>query len=98
VLATQQKRRSSVDEIGAGLLLFGLASKLIAGATNPTADTRSWDNLPQYLSFTALKVPPGQHTAAVDFLDASGQSRKKKSVSFTVIDPSKDIVIFLSDK
>ncbi len=98
VLATKQNRRSSADEIGAGLLLFGLASKLISGATNPTADTRGWDNLPQYLSFAALKVPPGQHTATVDFLDSSGQSRKKKSVSFTINESSKDTVIFLSDK
>lgn len=96
ILASQQKRRSNADEVGAGLLLFGLASKLISGATNPTADTRCWENLPGHLSFAAAKLPPGQHTAAVEFLNAAGTPHRVKTATFTV-QPGRDTVVFLSD-
>ncbi len=97
VLASQQKRRSNADEIGAGLLLFGLASKLISAATNPTADTRTWDNLPGYLSFTATELPPGQHVAAVEFQNLAGTTIRVKTATFTVA-PGRDTVIFFSDR
>lgn len=96
ILASHQKRRSNADEIGAGLLLFGLASKLISGATNPTADTRCWENLPGHLSFAAAELPPGQHTATVEFLNATGITHRVKTATFTV-QPGRDTVVFLSD-
>jgi tetratricopeptide (TPR) repeat protein len=96
VLASHQKRRSNADEIGAGLLLFGLASKLISGATNPTADTRCWENLPGQLSFAAAELPPGQHTATIEFLNAAGTPHRTKTATFTV-QPGRDTVVFLSD-
>ena len=96
ILASHQKRRSNADEIGAGLLLFGLASKLVSGATNPTADTRCWENLPGYLSFAAAELPPGQHTATVEFLNASGTAHRVKTLTFTV-QPGRDTVVFASD-
>lgn len=96
VLASQQRQRSNADEIGAGLLLFGLASKLISGATNPTADTRCWENLPGHLSFAAAGLPPGQHTATVEFLNAAGIPHRVKTATFTV-QPGRDTVVFLSD-
>ncbi|MEQ2009248.1 MAG: hypothetical protein ABMA26_20900 [Limisphaerales bacterium] len=97
VLASHQKQRSNADEIGAGLLLFGLASKLISGATNPTADTRCWENLPGHLSFAATELPPGQHTATVEFLNAAGTPHRVKTATFTV-QPGRDTVVFLSDR
>jgi hypothetical protein len=96
VLASQQNRRSNADEVGAGLLLFGLATKLISGATNPTADTRCWENLPGHLSFAAAELPPGQHTATVEFLNAAGTPHRVKTATFTV-QPGRDTVVFLSD-
>ena len=93
---TQQGRRSNADEIGAGLLLFGLASKLISGATNPTADTRCWENLPGHLSFAAAELPPGQHTATAEFLNAAGTPHRVKTLTFTV-QPGRDTVVFVSD-
>lgn len=96
ILASQQRRRSNADEIGAGLLLFGLASKLISGATNPTADTRCWENLPGHLSFAATELPPGQHTATAEFLNAAGTPHRVKTATFTV-QPGRDTVVFLSD-
>ncbi|KAF0177934.1 MAG: hypothetical protein FD161_2133 [Limisphaerales bacterium] len=94
--ATQQGRRNAGDEVGAGLLLFGLATKLISGATNPTADTRCWENLPGHLSFAAAELPPGQHTATVEFLNAAGTPHRVKTATFTV-QPGRDTVVFLSD-
>ncbi len=96
ILASHQKQRSNADEIGAGLLFFGLATKLISGATNPTADTRCWENLPGHLSFAAAELPPGQHTATVEFLNASGTPHRVKTVSLDVA-PGRDTVVFLSD-
>lgn len=97
VLASHQKRRSNADEIGAGLLLFGLASKLVSAATTPTADTRCWENLPAHLSFTAAELPPGQHTATIEFLNAVGAPHRVKTATFTV-QPGRDTVVFLSDR
>ena len=96
ILASHQKRRSNADEVGAGLLLFGLASKLISGATNPTSDTRCWENLPGHLSFAAAELPPGQHTATAEFLNAAGTPHRVKTATFTV-QPGRDTVVFLSD-
>jgi hypothetical protein len=98
LLVRKQGRKSNADEIGAGLLLFGLASKLISSATNPRADTRAWDNLPQYLSFAAFRVPPGQHSLTAEFQTASGQPRKKKTLTINLPATSKDVVVFVSDK
>jgi len=39
--------------------VIGIFSKVASAATTPQADTRTWDNLPQYLSFAALRLPPG---------------------------------------
>ncbi|MFT4691359.1 MAG: hypothetical protein ACKVHO_06500 [Verrucomicrobiia bacterium] len=98
VLAQQQGKKSNADEIGAGLLLFGLATKILSGATNPRADTRAWDNLPQYLSFAAFRVPPGQHSLTAEFQNASGQPCKKKTLTINLPATSNDVVVFVSDK
>jgi hypothetical protein len=102
---TQQGRHNAGDEVGLGLLLAGVASKLFSAATNPTADTRCWDNLPQYLSFALLTMPPGQHTIAVEFLNAQGQILANLTKTLTVTipeprlsEPPRDKVIFLSDQ
>ena len=59
--------------MGLGIALAGLVSKVVSAATVPAADTRSWDNLPRYLSFACLPLPVGQHVATVQFLDPAGQ-------------------------
>jgi tetratricopeptide (TPR) repeat protein len=95
VLATDRDTQA----VGAGLAAAGLITKIISAATVPTADTRSWDNLPLYLGFAAFEIPPGQHTAMIDFLDA--QNRKINGMTKTVtiqISPEKDTVIYVSDK
>mgnify|MGYP003574979919 CR=1 FL=1 len=86
-------------EVGLGLVAAGILSKVIAGATTPDADTRAWENLPGYISFTALELPPGPHTATVEFTDAAGNVMPSltKTIHFTV-SAGDDAVLFASDR
>jgi len=100
ILATQQGRHSAADEVGVGLLAAGVVSKIFAAATTPAADTRAWDNLPQYLSFAAMPLSPGPHPLTVEFLDAGGSpmTHLTRTVTINVSDPTRDTVIFVNDK
>lgn len=97
--AAGQGRKSAADEAGAALVLAGLASKLLSAATVPRADTRMWDNLPRYLTFVQMRLPPGEHTVTVEFLDARGEpvAGRTKTVHFRVPADGRDAVVFVSD-
>lgn len=100
ILATAgQGRKSAADEAGAALVLAGIAGKLLSAATVPEADTRAWDNLPRYLTFVQLRLPPGEHTAVIEFLDSSGRplAARIKTVHFRVPADGRDAVLFVSD-
>jgi hypothetical protein len=92
-------RDSATREAGLGLAAAGLVSKIVSAVTTPAADTRSWDNLPEYLSFAAVTLPPGQHSATVEFLDAAGRpvAGMTKNVTLTVVS-GRDTVVFVSDR
>jgi hypothetical protein len=94
-----QGRRNNVDEVGLGLVAFGLVSKLVSAAATPSADTRCWDNLPQFLTFAAISLPPGEHVATIEFKDSAGRAIPSltKTVSFTVV-PARDAVVFVGDQ
>jgi|KBSSwiStaDraftv2_1062776.scaffolds.fasta_scaffold104533_3 hypothetical protein len=100
ILASQQGSHSAADEVGLGLLAAGIISKIFSAATTPTADVRAWDNLPQFLSFTAVRLPAGPQAVTVEFLDANGSpiANLTQTVTMTVSDPPRDTVIFVSDK
>ncbi len=96
-------RRSG--EAAIGLLAAGVTSKLASVATQPAADTRAWDNLPRYLSFAALRLPPGAHPATLTFYDPSGRPLPNPQVfSITVpapaagpsAPPPSDTIVFRS--
>jgi hypothetical protein len=74
-------------------------SKVAAAATQTEADTRQWNNLPQRLSFAALKLPPGEHSGRIEFLDRDGNvlEQRTQRVSFTVAPSERDTVVFLSE-
>lgn len=55
---------------------FGEPIKSVSEHMKPAADVRCWNNLPQYLSFTTLKLNPGEHKVTVKF-------KSKKSGSYT---------------
>ena len=100
ILASQQGRHSAADEVGLGLLAAGVVSKIFSAVTTPAADTRAWDNLPQYLSFASMRLPEGAHSVTVEFLDAGGSplANLTRTVAINVSDPARDTVIFVSDK
>ncbi len=77
-----------------------MLTEIVSAATTPAADTRSWDNLPQNLSFAALRVAPGEHMAKVQFEDAYGMALPAltKSVKLSIPVGARDSVIFLSDQ
>jgi tetratricopeptide (TPR) repeat protein len=98
IMASHQGHRSHVDEVGLGLIAAGVLSKIFSAATNPAADTRSWDNLPQYLSFAKLRVPPGSHDLTLEFLGPNGRPIPDRTQSLTVrVEDGKDTVVFVSD-
>lgn len=80
-----------------GLLAVAGVSKLISMASNPAADTRCWDNLPQYLSLALLHLPPGKHEITVEFIDSSGGILNSKKVPVEVPAQKGDAVLFVSD-
>jgi len=98
ILAGTSGRRSAVDEVGAGLLVAGLLSKVISAATTPSADTRMWDNLPNLVGFAALRVPAGEQRILAEFLDASGRVVLSREVTLAIIPGTRDTVLFLSDR
>ncbi len=89
----------TAQEVGLGIALAGLVSKIVSAATVPAADTRSWENLPRYLSFASVPLPPGQHVATIQFLDASGRviPNLTKTVTINITTTDRDKVVFVSD-
>jgi hypothetical protein len=98
-IAASQHNRTS-QQVGIGLIAAGVMAKMVSAATTPAADIRAWDNLPRYLGFAALRVPPGQHLATIQFRDAAGKTLPTfaKQITFNVSSGPKDTVLFVSDQ
>lgn len=107
VIANEQARHrerrgrddNDAERTAVGLGLVGLIGKIAAAATQTEADTRQWNNLPQRLSFAALKLPPGEHAGWIEFLDREGRvlAQRTQRVTFTVGPEERDTVVFLSE-
>ncbi len=99
ILAGGRHRSDTEREVGLGLLLAGLIAKGVSASTTPEADVRSWDNLPQYISFAAVQLPLGEHTVTVEFLDGAGKPMVNltKTLTVNVTSADRDKVIFVSD-
>jgi hypothetical protein len=89
----------TVQGVGLGIAAVGLLSKLVSSATVPEADTRTWDNLPRYLSFVCVPLPVGQHVATIQFLGPGGQVQPNltKTVTLNITTTDRDKVVFVSD-
>ena len=89
----------TAQQVGLGIALAGLVTKVVSAATVPAADTRAWDNLPRYLSFACVPLPPGQHVATVQFLDGSGRvaASLTKTITVNITTTDRDKVVFVSD-
>ncbi|HOC57707.1 MAG TPA: hypothetical protein PKI20_18960 [Verrucomicrobiota bacterium] len=89
----------TAQEVGLGIALAGLATKIVSAATVPTADTRAWDNLPRYLSFASVPLPAGQHVVTLQFLNSAGQVQANltKTITLNITTTDRDKVVFVSD-
>ena len=89
----------TAQQVGLGIALAGLLSKVVSAATVPTADTRSWENLPRYLSFASVPLPAGQHVVTVQFLDGAGRvvPNLTKTITVNINTTDRDKVVFVSD-
>jgi hypothetical protein len=92
-------RDRTAQEVGLGIALVGLAAKVVSAATVPAADTRCWDNLPHYLSFASVPLPPGSHVATIQFLDPAGQviPNLTKTITINITTTGRDKVVLVSD-
>ena len=89
----------TAQEVGLGIALAGLVSKVVSAATIPAADTRTWDNLPHYLSFASLPLPAGPHVMTVQFLDPARRvlANLTKTINLNITATDRDTVVFISD-
>ncbi|MDO8541937.1 MAG: hypothetical protein Q7S40_15985 [Opitutaceae bacterium] len=107
VIASDQARRrdrqgkndNDAERTAIGLGVLGVLSKVASAATHTQADIRQWDNLPQRLSFAALKLPPGSYPGRLEFLDRDGAvlERRTQRVTINVPADDRDTVVFLSE-
>lgn len=91
---------SESDHTNAGLAVaaVGVLSKILSSASNPEADTRTWKNLPQYLSLYSTRMSPGDYEALVQFLDETGQvvGPHTKTINIHLTSNKKPLVVFVS--
>ena len=88
----------TAQNVGLGIALAGFIAKGLSAATTPEADTRQWDNLPQFISFAAVKLAPGTNVVTVEFNDARGVANPTLTKTITVnVPPDQDKVVFVSD-
>ncbi len=82
-----------------GLGVLGMIGKAAAAATEARADTRQWENLPQRLSFAAVRLPAGEHAGRIEFLDREGNilEQRTRNLIFSVAAGNRDTVVFLSE-
>ena len=95
----ERKDSDAADATAIGLGLLGVIGKIAASATETRADTRQWNNLPQRLSFAAVKLPPGEYRGRIEFLDREGAvlAQRTRDIAFKVGDTPHDTVVFLSE-
>jgi hypothetical protein len=72
------------ENLGVGLIAAGVFAEILSAATQTRADTRAWSNLPQYLAYVPLELPPGDHPAVLEFLDAKGKPVPAHTQNFTI--------------
>lgn len=82
-----------------GLGILGVISKIASSAMRTEADIRQWNNLPQRLSFAAIKLPPGEHSGRIEFIGRDGNvlTQRSQQVSISVGSDDRDTVVFLSE-
>jgi len=83
-------RSKDSANVALGLAAIGVLSKITSAATQTQADVRSWDNLPRYLSFGAVRLPPGDYPATLTFYNPAGRVLTGLTQSFTIHVPAPE--------
>jgi len=106
VIASNSSYSRDAQLTAVALAGVGLISKAISAATQTRADTRYWDTLPRYLSFAALNLPPGEHSATLTFYAPDGRALARQTQRFTITVPApaahpfapapQDVIIYRS--
>lgn len=65
----------------------------LAGVLTESADTRSWQTLPNQIFMVRMSLPAGTHQLNLSFLNANGNVRKSESIKDVKISPNQ-ITIF----
>lgn len=94
------KRNHDAENAAVALAAIGLFSQAASAAADASADTRTWDNVPQKLSFASLRLAPGEHEVRIRFYDSPEATRPLHSqVVLITVPPEQDraIVVFVSD-
>jgi hypothetical protein len=99
---SRERRGKDGDDAEAtaiGLGILGVIGKIASAATRTEADTRQWNNLPQRLSFAAIKLPPGQYAGRLEFIDREGNvlTARTRQITFSVAAEDRDTVVILSE-
>ncbi|MBL68429.1 MAG: hypothetical protein CMO74_08270 [Verrucomicrobiales bacterium] len=95
VLAQPEGTRTA----GLALVATSLTAKAVGGSTQPRADTRTWNNLPQHLAFATLRLPPGEREVDIDFHDANDNLISNFSRRLKLnIKPDGDTVVLVADQ
>lgn len=81
-------RGEDKNQAALALAAVGLLSKFASAATQSSADTRMWSNLPQYLSFAALQLAPGEYPATLEFTNTNGQVVPERTQHFVITVPA----------
>lgn len=89
----------STQNIGFALVGTAFLAKAVAGSTETRADTRTWNNLPQFLAFTAMRAQPGPQQIEIEFFDAANKSLPAMKRTLAIEVKSRgDTVLFVADK
>lgn len=76
-------RQGDAAAVAGALLLVGLLAKGAAAATEPDADTRYWDNLPDRVHAATLKLPERVTSLSVDFVAGDGSVLRTREAKVT---------------
>ncbi|ACL04921.1 TPR repeat-containing protein [Desulfatibacillum aliphaticivorans] len=79
--------------VGLGVALVGAAIQGAAGAVNPEADTRCWQNLPAKYELYAFSLPPGEHQATFQQYIYFQKCELKKSF---VLESENDVAVLFA--
>ncbi len=67
-----QNSADQLQAVGAGLGAVSAVSMIASARAHAEADTRYWNNLPDMVHVSSLKLDPGPHTLAIAYFDLEG--------------------------